>query len=172
VARDERGFIVAGPDVRARSIKRVASTVGGLHGGVADSPVPVEDRRTRCAIYSRVSREERPLLTRPSVTRVPRRWQVATISHLIEETARAKTIVLDLPRWAGHVAGHKIYIRLTAEDGYQADRSYAIASAPESTKVALTVERIDDGEVSFHLTGALRVADELELRGPIGGQFT
>jgi ferredoxin-NADP reductase len=111
-------------------------------------------------------------LTRPSVTRVPRRWQVATVSQLIEETARAKTIVLDVPRWAGHVAGHNVYVRLTAEDGYQAERSYAIASAPESTKVALTVERIDDGKVSSHLTRALRVADELELRGPIGGPFT
>jgi ferredoxin-NADP reductase len=111
-------------------------------------------------------------LTRPSVARVPRGWQVATVSRLIEETARAKTIVLDVPGWAGHVAGQNVDVRLTAEDGYQAERSYAIASAPESAKVALTVERIDDGEVSSHLTGALRVADELELRGPIGGPFT
>jgi ferredoxin-NADP reductase len=72
----------------------------------------------------------------------------------------------------GHVAGQNIDVRLTAEDGYQAERSYAIASAPESAKLALTVERIDDGEVSSHLTGALRVADEFELRGPIGGPFT
>jgi ferredoxin-NADP reductase len=111
-------------------------------------------------------------LTRPSVARVPRGWQVATVSRLIEETARAKTIVLDVPGWAGHVAGQNVDVRLTAEDGYQAERSYAIASAPESAKVALTVERIDDGEVSSHLTSALRVADELELRGPIGGPFT
>jgi Oxidoreductase FAD-binding domain len=89
-----------------------------------------------------------------------------------EETARAKTIVLDVPGWAGHVAGPNVDGRLTAEDGYQAERSYAIASAPESAKVAFTVERIDDGEVSSHLTGALCVADELELRGPIGGPFT
>jgi ferredoxin-NADP reductase len=103
---------------------------------------------------------------------VPRGWQVATVSRLVEETARAKTIVLDVPGWAGHVAGQNVDVRLTAEDGYQAERSYAIASAPESAKVALTVERIDDGEVSSHLTGALRVADELELRGPIGGPIT
>lgn len=80
--------------------------------------------------------------------------------------------MLDVPGWSGHVAGQNVDVRLTAEDGYQAERSYAIASAPESAKVALTVERIDDGEVSSHLTGALRVADELELRGPIGGPFT
>jgi ferredoxin-NADP reductase len=103
---------------------------------------------------------------------VPRGWQVATVSRLIEETARAKTIVLDVPGWAGHVAGQNVDVRLTAEDGDLAERSYAIASAPESAKVALTVERIDDGEVSSHLTGALRVSDELELRGPIGGPFT
>ena len=111
-------------------------------------------------------------MTRPSVARLPRGWQVATVSRLIEETARAKTIVLDVPGGAGHAAGQNVDVRLTAEDGYQAERSYAIASAPESAKVALTVERIDDGEVSSHLTGALRVADELELRGPIGGPFT
>jgi ferredoxin-NADP reductase len=73
--------------------------------------------------------------------------------------------------WEGHVAGQNLDVRLTAEDGYQAERSYAIASAPESAKVALTVARIDDGKVSSHLTGARRVA-ELELRGPIGGPFT
>jgi hypothetical protein len=77
----------------------------------------------------------------------------ATVSRLIEETARAKTIVLDVPAWAGHIAGQNGDVRLTAEDGYQAERSYAIASAPQSAKVALTVERIDDGEVSSHLTG-------------------
>ena len=99
-------------------------------------------------------------------------WQVATVSHLIEETASVKTIVLDVPGWVGHVAGQNVDGRLTAEDGYQAERSYAIASAPESAKVALTVERIDDGEVSSHLTRVLRVEDELELRGPIGGPFT
>ncbi len=114
----------------------------------------------------RASKEERPHLTRPSAARVPRGWQVATVSRLIEETARAKTIVLDVPGWAGHVAGQNVDVRLKAEDGYQAERSYAIASAPESAKVALTVERIDDGEVSSFLTGTLRVADELELRGP------
>jgi ferredoxin-NADP reductase len=65
------------------------------------------------------------------VARVPRGWQVATVSRLIEETARAKTIVLDVPGWAGHVAGQNVDVRLTAEDGYQAQRSYSIASALE-----------------------------------------
>jgi ferredoxin-NADP reductase len=74
-------------------------------------------------------------------------------TRLIEETARAKTIVLDVPGWAGHVAGRNVDVRLTAEDGYQAERSYAIASSLESAKVALTVERIDDGEVSVSPEG-------------------
>ena len=90
---------------------------------------------------------------------------------LIEETAHAKTIVLDVPAWPGHVAGQHVDIRLTAEDGYQTERSYSIGSPPEQSTVALTVERIDDGEVSPYLTEELRVGDELELRGPIGGYF-
>jgi ferredoxin-NADP reductase len=79
--------------------------------------------------------------------------------------------VLDIPEWAGHRAGQHIDIRLTAEDGYQAERSYSIASAPEDNYVVLTVERIDDGEVSPYLTQDLRAGDQVELRGPIGGYF-
>ncbi len=89
----------------------------------------------------------------------------------VAETAHAKTIVLDDPGWPGHLAGQHLDVRLTAEDGYQAQRSYSIASAPEEP-LALTVERIDDGEVSPYLTEELRAGDELELRGPIGGHFT
>lgn len=99
-------------------------------------------------------------------------WRLARVSSVIEETPKAKTIVLDRPAgWPGHVAGQHIDVRLTAEDGYQTERSYSIASAPEDADVALTVERIDDGEVSPYLTEELRVGDELELRGPIGGYF-
>ena len=88
------------------------------------------------------------------------------------ETTRAKSITLDLPNWMGHRAGQHVDVRLTAEDGYQAERSYSIASPPEEAqRVTLTVERIDDGEVSPYLTEDLRVGDQLELRGPIGGYF-
>src|SRR2546426_3056480 len=73
--------------------------------------------------------------------------------------------------WPGHLAGQHVDVRLTAEDGYQAERSYSIASPPEARWVALTVERLDDGEVSPYLVGELKVGDKVELRGPIGGHF-
>ena len=91
--------------------------------------------------------------------------------ELREETERATSIVLRLPDWPGHRAGQHVDVRLTAEDGYQAQRSYSIASAPEDGDLVLTVERIEDGEVSSYLVGELRAGDELELRGPIGGYF-
>ena len=91
--------------------------------------------------------------------------------QLVDETARTKSIVLDLPGWAGHHAGQHVDVRLTAEDGYQAQRSYSIASAPEDGHIVLTVERLDDGEVSPYLTDELRAGDALELRGPIGDYF-
>jgi ferredoxin-NADP reductase len=99
-------------------------------------------------------------------------WRYGTVTALIDENPHAKTIELGLSGWPGHAAGQHVDVRLTAEDGYQAQRSYSIASAPEDPRLALTVERIDDGEVSPYLTGELRVGDELELRGPIGGHFT
>lgn len=86
--------------------------------------------------------------------------------------ASAGTLVLHVPSWPGHRAGQHVDIRLTAEDGYQAQRSYSIASAPDGERVELTVERLDDGEVSPYLTEVLRPGDRLELRGPIGGYFT
>ena len=90
----------------------------------------------------------------------------------VDETPTARTLVLDVPRWRGHRAGQHVDVRLTAEDGYQAQRSFSIASAPETDAVALTVERIDDGEVSPYLAAEVRAGDELEVRGPIGGPFT
>jgi ferredoxin-NADP reductase len=93
------------------------------------------------------------------------------VVELVAETARAKSIVLDLPEWPGHRAGQHVDVRLTAEDGYQAQRSYSIASAPEDDHVTLTIERLDDGEVSPYLTDVLEPGDQLELRGPIGGYF-
>jgi ferredoxin-NADP reductase len=98
-------------------------------------------------------------------------WQLADVVELVEETARVKSIVLDVPDWPGHRAGQHVDVRLTAEDGYQAQRSYSIGSAPEDDHVVLTVERLDDGEVSPYLTDVLRHGDKLELRGPIGGYF-
>ncbi len=87
------------------------------------------------------------------------------------ETAHARTLILDVPGWPGHRAGQYVDVRLVAEDGHQAQRSYSIASAPEDAKVALTVERLDDGEVSPYLCDVLGPGDGLELRGPIGGYF-
>ena len=98
-------------------------------------------------------------------------WRLTAVKDVIVETPRAKTLVLDVPGWPGHVAGQHVDVRLTAEDGYQAQRSYSIASAPEDATLALTVERLEDGEVSPYLADELRPGDELELRGPIGGYF-
>jgi ferredoxin-NADP reductase len=97
-------------------------------------------------------------------------WQIATVEEVVEETARVRTIILDVPDWPGHQAGQHLDIRLTAENGYRAEREYSIASAP-GERVAITVERLDDGEVSPYLTEELRVGDGIELRGPIGGYF-
>ena len=95
----------------------------------------------------------------------------ATIADVRPETPRVKTIVLDVPDWPGHRAGQHVDVRLTAEDGYQAERSYSIASPPEDERVELTVEGLDDGEVSPYLTDEARPGDELEIRGPVGGWF-
>jgi ferredoxin-NADP reductase len=98
-------------------------------------------------------------------------WQLATVLELVDETPRARSMVLDVPDWPGHRAGQHVDVRLTAEDGYQAQRSYSIASAPEDDHLVLTVERLDDGEVSTYLVDELRPGDELELRGPVGAFF-
>jgi ferredoxin-NADP reductase len=98
-------------------------------------------------------------------------WQVATVAGVRPETARTKTLVLDVPAWRGHRAGQHVDIRLTAEDGYQAQRSYSIASPSAAGALELTVERIEDGEVSPYLTDEARPGDLLEVRGPIGGYF-
>jgi ferredoxin-NADP reductase len=97
-------------------------------------------------------------------------WQTATVDSLVDETPKARTISLSVPDWAGHQAGQHLDLRLTAEDGYQASREYSIASAP-GEPLAITVERLDDGEVSPYLTEELQPGDELEVRGPVGGYF-
>ena len=96
---------------------------------------------------------------------------MATVSQIRRETAHAKTLALDVEGWPGHRAGQHVDVRLTAEDGYQAERSYSIASAPENEELELTVELIDDGEVSPYLTQDALEGDQFELRGPIGGYF-
>jgi ferredoxin-NADP reductase len=98
-------------------------------------------------------------------------WTLGEVVELIDETPRVRTIFLEVPEWPGHRAGQHVDVRLTAEDGYQAQRSYSIASAPEDGRLAITVERLPDGEVSEYLVGELRRGDMLELRGPIGGYF-
>jgi ferredoxin-NADP reductase len=97
-------------------------------------------------------------------------WQAATVGQVIDETASVRTLELQVPEWPGHRAGQHLDVRLTAEDGYIAEREYSIASAP-GEPVAITVERLEDGEVSPYLTEELRVGDDLEMRGPVGGYF-
>jgi ferredoxin-NADP reductase len=97
-------------------------------------------------------------------------WQVVQVTETRQETPRVRTIALEPEDWRGHRAGQHVDVRLTAEDGYQAQRSYSIASAPEGG-LELTVERLADGEVSPYLVDELRPGDGLEMRGPIGGYF-
>jgi len=98
-------------------------------------------------------------------------WLVAEVADVVEETPRTHTLVLDVDGWSGHRAGQHVDIRLTAEDGYQAERSYSIASGPDDGRLELTVELIEDGEVSPYLVEEVRPGDTFELRGPIGGYF-
>ena len=102
----------------------------------------------------------------------PLKWQIATVEAIQQETARAKTFTFKLPDWIPHRAGQHYDLRLTAPDGYEAERSYSIASEPERQGIIdLTVERIDDGEVSPYMHDVVAIGDRLELRGPIGGYF-
>src|SRR5262249_582395 len=105
------------------------------------------------------------LLRRPVV------WRVGTVVALRDETPRAKTITLDVPDWPGHLAGQHVDVRLTAPDGYSTQRSYSIASAPDGTRVELTVQRLPEGEVSPYLTEVFAVGDPIELRGPVVASF-
>src|SRR5437773_7321419 len=98
-------------------------------------------------------------------------WQLGEVVATRPETARTKSLTLSVPNWPGHLAGQHVDLRLTADDGYQAQRSYSIASAPEDDMLMLTVERLDEGEVSPYLSDILQAGDELEFRGPIGGYF-
>ena len=113
----------------------------------------------------------------PEVPRVPLtaparlEWRVAQVAAVRDETPRTRTLALDVPSWPGHRAGQHVDVRLVADDGYEAQRSYSIASAPENSRVELTVERLEEGEVSSYLCDALSIGDGVEIRGPIGGYF-
>jgi ferredoxin-NADP reductase len=99
-------------------------------------------------------------------------WRFGEVTEVIDETPRVRSIMLAVPGWPGHLAGQHVDVRLTAGDGYRAERSYSIASAPDAGEaLGLTVERLVDGEVSEYLAGELRAGDRLEFRGPIGGYF-
>ena len=98
-------------------------------------------------------------------------WKLGEVVELIDETPRVRSIALDVPEWPGHRAGQHVDVRLTAEDGNQAQRSYSVASTPDQNRLMLTVERLSDGEVSPYLVDELRPGDVIELRGPIGGYF-
>src|SRR5215204_1747902 len=98
-------------------------------------------------------------------------WQLADVTGFVDQTPRIRTIELEAPDWPGHLPGQHVDVRLTADDGYQAQRSYSIATPADGSRLAITVERIEDGEVSPYLAGELRPGDKLELRGPIGGYF-
>src|SRR5512146_363626 len=99
-------------------------------------------------------------------------WQLGTVKAVRQETAHAKTLTLALPEWMAHRAGQHYDLRLTAPDGYQAQRSYSIASQPEQAgDVDLTIEKIDDGEVSPYMHDVIVPGDKVQVRGPIGGYF-
>lgn len=99
-------------------------------------------------------------------------WQIADVTAITQETPRVKTLTLHLPQWTPHLPGQHYDLRLTAEDGYQAERSYSIASPPEKIgEIDLTIELIEDGEVSAYLFDGIAIGDPLEVRGPIGGYF-
>jgi ferredoxin-NADP reductase len=98
-------------------------------------------------------------------------WAIAEVVDRLDETPRVRSLTFEVPDWAGHLPGQHIDVRLTAEDGYQAQRSYSISAPADGTRVTITVERLEDGEVSTYLTDVLEIGDRIELRGPIGGYF-
>lgn len=99
-------------------------------------------------------------------------WQIARVKNIVQETPHVKTFTLELPKWQPQLAGQHYDVRLTAEDGYQAERSYSVASPPEQTgEIALTVDLIEGGEISTYLHEGVVIGDQLEVRGPIGGYF-
>lgn len=123
------------------------------------APSPVDGREARVT----------PVTTAP-VRRRPA-WHPARVAAVTQETPNARRIVLDVPTWPGNDPGQHLDLRLTAEDGYQASRSYSVASAGEGTQVVLAVDRVEGGEVSPFLVDAIEVGDAVEVHGPLGGWF-
>src|SRR5829696_10382058 len=151
---------------------RAPSGCAALHFGMRTSPASGNRTATTfAAIRGRSSGTGAIDLAGPALQE-RLTWQVADVADSVRETPRVVTIVLDAPAWPGHRAGQHLDVRLTAGDGYQAQRSYSIASAPEDERLMLTVDRLGDGEVSPYLTDVLMAGDKLEFRGPIGGYFT
>ena len=101
----------------------------------------------------------------------PITWRLATVADLVAETPRARTLVFDVPGWPGHLAGQHVDVRLTAEDGYTAQRSYSVAAPADGDRLELTVQNVSDGEVSAYLTEGISPGDPVEIRGPVGGWF-
>jgi ferredoxin-NADP reductase len=98
-------------------------------------------------------------------------WQAARLQEARAETPTARTLVLKVPGWPGHLAGQHVDVRLTADDGYTAQRSYSLSAPADGDLVELTVETVPDGEVSPYLTEVLEPGDQIEIRGPVGGWF-
>ncbi|WP_045875429.1 ferredoxin reductase [Pseudofrankia sp. DC12] len=98
-------------------------------------------------------------------------WRTGRLVEILDETPSARTLVLDVPGWPGHLAGQRVDIRLTAEDGYRASRAYSLAAPADGDRVEVTIQRVPDGEVSPYLVEVFSVGDPVELRGPVGGWF-
>src|SRR4029453_15208985 len=130
---------------------------------------PRRNRRARLLGGERVPQLRQPVEGTAVLGRL--NWRVAEVVELRPETSQTKTIVFNVSGWPGHRAGQHVDVRLTAEDGYQAGRSSSIASAANGSRLELTVERLEDGEVSPYLTDDLMRGDAIELRGPVGGYF-
>src|SRR5437764_4907961 len=164
-------------------VRRRAARARARRAGAAPRPAPLLLEERQMGARARAARGGRARLLGdlrlPQLRRRVARaavlgrltWQLGRVVELLDETDRVRSIVLDLPEWPGHRAGQHVDVRLTAEDGYQAQRSYSIASAPEDESLVLTVERLGDGEVPPYPADELRPGDELELRGPVGGYF-
>jgi ferredoxin-NADP reductase len=158
-AGDDTGRSFSGGSVRPRCLE--GSAEGGKESAeclLAESPL------IQCYAEARMA-------TAGTALAEGGRWRLASVAAVHDETALARTIVLEVPGWPGHIAGQHVDLRLTAENGYSTARSYSVANAPTGERVELTVVRLHDGEVSPYLTQDLSVGDSLEIRGPIGGWF-
>jgi ferredoxin-NADP reductase len=153
-------------------LRRIADAVGGRTADQADRLEALGVGRPADAGMPADTASSATTDARPAAPRRLLEWQIATVKAITQETERAKTFTLELPAWQAHRAGQHYDVRLTAEDGYQAQRSYSIGSEPERVgEIDLTVELIRDGEVSTYMHDVLMPGDRIEVRGPIGGYF-